>query len=43
LGVGVREPGEARANGPALNRGILDSFGALVRQLAATGQSIAAG
>lgn len=31
------------ASGPALNREILDSFGALVKQLAATGQSIAAG
>ena len=36
------EPGEARPNGPALNREILDAFGALVKQLAATGQSIAA-
>ena len=36
------EPGTARANGQPLNREILDSFGALVKQLAATGQSIAA-
>jgi hypothetical protein len=42
LGVDVREPGEARADGPELNREILDAFGALVKQLAATGQSIAA-
>jgi DNA-binding MarR family transcriptional regulator len=41
LGANVREPGEARAGGPELNREILDAFGALVRQLAATGQSIA--
>lgn len=42
MSTNVREPGEAQANGPALNREILDTFGALVRQLAATGQSIAA-
>jgi MarR family transcriptional regulator, organic hydroperoxide resistance regulator len=42
LSVNVREPGDARASGPALNREILDTFGALVKQLAATGQSIAA-
>jgi DNA-binding MarR family transcriptional regulator len=42
LGVNVREPDEARAGGPELNREILDAFGALVKQLAATGQSIAA-
>jgi DNA-binding MarR family transcriptional regulator len=42
LGVNVREPDEARADGPELNREILDAFGALVKQLAATGQSIAA-
>ena len=42
MDVDAREPGEARANGPALNREILDAFGALVKQLAATGQSIAA-
>ena len=42
MSVNEREPGEAQANGPALNREILDTFGALVRQLAATGQSIAA-
>lgn len=38
----TREPGEAPARGPALNREILDTFGALVKQFAATGQSIAA-
>jgi MarR family transcriptional regulator, organic hydroperoxide resistance regulator len=42
LSGNVREPGDARASGPALNREILDTFGALVKQLAATGQSIAA-
>jgi DNA-binding MarR family transcriptional regulator len=42
LSVDVRDPGEAPADGPALNREILDTFGALVKQLAATGQSIAA-
>lgn len=42
MSVNVRDSGEARANGPALNREILDTFGALVKQLAATGQSIAA-
>lgn len=42
LDADVREPGEARAGGPELNREILDAFGALVKQLAATGQSIAA-
>jgi hypothetical protein len=42
LGVDVREPGEARAGGPELNREILDAYGALIKQLAATGQSIAA-
>lgn len=42
MSASVREPGEARAHGPALNREILDTFGALVKQLAATGQSIAA-
>jgi MarR family transcriptional regulator, organic hydroperoxide resistance regulator len=42
LGVDVREPGEARASGQALNREILDTFGALVKQLAAAGQSLAA-
>jgi MarR family transcriptional regulator, organic hydroperoxide resistance regulator len=42
LSVNVREPGDAQANGPALNREILDTFGALVKQLASTGQSIAA-
>jgi DNA-binding MarR family transcriptional regulator len=31
-----------KAGGPELNREILDAFGALVKQLAATGQSIAA-
>lgn len=41
MGAGGREPGEARACGPALNRDILDAFGVLVKQLAATGQSIA--
>jgi len=35
------EPGTAQASGQALNREILDAFGALVKQLAATGQSIA--
>jgi DNA-binding MarR family transcriptional regulator len=38
---GARESGEAQANGPALNREILDAFGALVKQLAGIGQSIA--
>jgi MarR family transcriptional regulator, organic hydroperoxide resistance regulator len=42
LSVNGREPGEAGANEPTLNREILDTFGALVKQLAATGQSIAA-
>ena len=42
MSVNVREPGDAQANGPALNREILDTFGALVKQLASTGQSIAA-
>jgi MarR family transcriptional regulator, organic hydroperoxide resistance regulator len=42
LSVNVRESGEAGANEPTLNREILDTFGALVKQLAATGQSIAA-
>jgi MarR family transcriptional regulator, organic hydroperoxide resistance regulator len=42
LSVNVGEPGEAEANEPTLNREILDTFGALVKQLAATGQSIAA-
>jgi MarR family transcriptional regulator, organic hydroperoxide resistance regulator len=42
VSVNAREAGEARAGGPALNREILDAFGALVKQLAATGQSIAA-
>jgi MarR family transcriptional regulator, organic hydroperoxide resistance regulator len=42
VSVEARESGEAQANGPALNREILDAFGALVKQLAATGQSIAA-
>ena len=42
MSIDAREPGEARADGPALNREILDAFGALVKQLAATGQSIAA-
>jgi DNA-binding MarR family transcriptional regulator len=42
LGTDVREPGQAPADGQALNREILDTFGALVKQLAATGQSIAA-
>lgn len=42
MSADVREPGEVKAGGPELNREILDSFGALVKQLAATGQSIAA-
>jgi MarR family transcriptional regulator, organic hydroperoxide resistance regulator len=42
LSVNVRDSGEAGANEPTLNREILDTFGALVKQLAATGQSIAA-
>ena len=42
MSVNVRESGEAGANEPTLNREILDTFGALVKQLAATGQSIAA-
>jgi DNA-binding MarR family transcriptional regulator len=42
VSVNARESGEARTSGPALNREILDAFGALVKQLAATGQSIAA-
>jgi len=42
LSTGAREePGTAQASGQALNREILDAFGALVKQLAATGQSIA--
>ena len=41
MSVEARESGEAQANGPALNREILDAFGALVKQLAGIGQSIA--
>jgi predicted transcriptional regulator len=41
VSVEARESGEAQANGPALNREILDAFGALVKQLAGIGQSIA--
>ncbi len=42
MSIDARESGEAPATGPVLNREILDAFGALVKQLAATGQSIAA-
>ena len=42
MSVEARESGEAQANGPALNREILDAFGVLVKQLAGIGQSIAA-
>ncbi len=38
----VPGPGEAQADAQALNREILDTFGALVKQLAATGHAIAA-
>ena len=41
MSVEARESGKAQANGPALNREILDAFGALVKQLAGIGQSIA--
>jgi MarR family transcriptional regulator, organic hydroperoxide resistance regulator len=44
VSTGVRGPGEARPpeGGRELNRELLDTFGALVKQFAATGQSIAA-
>ncbi len=41
MSIDVPGPSEAQADAQALNREILDAFGALVKQLAATGHTIA--